>query len=311
MSEGAEARQPNAVAGSATHLARQDRSSGAEQQGATSEGPEPVGAAIIMDEIREDWALTLPIIAHGRPLHDNETEDASGASRSTCASEKTETTLPVLIVEDLEARPRKNRRTVFETRPCAEVVEAALGARWTFVDAAKPFLTTREATVYCGFKTAGALRKAKLEGRIVPAGRRGGRGTFMWSRETLDRYLHGEPSATVLAGRARTLPEANGGTHEERTVGSEMEQLGESQADATRRLSTKGGRVSGSRASHRSEDGIDAAGCPKPAGTGGTRGGTSLVEDGARLDPQERKPADDQATRALSDLRRFFAARKS
>jgi hypothetical protein len=42
----------------------------------------------------------------------------------------------------------------------------------------KPFLTTREAADYCGFKTSGALRKAKLEGHIMPHGRRGGRGTL-------------------------------------------------------------------------------------------------------------------------------------
>ena len=47
----------------------------------------------------------------------------------------------------------------------------------------KPFLTTREAAAYCGFKTTGALRKAAREGRIKPAGRRGGSGTWMWQRE--------------------------------------------------------------------------------------------------------------------------------
>jgi hypothetical protein len=43
----------------------------------------------------------------------------------------------------------------------------------------KPLLTAREAMVYCGFKTTGALRKAAREGRIRPAGRRGGTGTWM------------------------------------------------------------------------------------------------------------------------------------
>ena len=171
-------------------------------------------------------------------------------------------------------------------------------------------LTTRMAAVYCGFKSTSALRKAKLEGRITPVGRRGGRGTLMWKREELDRYLRGEVPASLSDGRARTPPEANGGEHEERAVGSEVEQLGESESGATRHLSAKGGRVSGARASHRSEDWIDTAGCPKPAGPNGTRGGPSLVEDGARLDPQRGKPANDQGARALRDLRRFLAARE-
>jgi len=37
-------------------------------------------------------------------------------------------------------------------------------------------LATRAAATYCGFKTTGALRKAHLEGRVVPVGRRGGGG---------------------------------------------------------------------------------------------------------------------------------------
>ncbi len=173
-----------------------------------------------------------------------------------------------------------------------------------------PFLTTREAAAYCRFKSTSALRKAKLEGRLAPVGRRGGRGTWMWSRESLDEFLRGVGAASLSTGRARTPPEANGGENEEKALGSEMEQLGGSEAGATGRLQEKGGRVSRSRASHRSEDRVDAAGCPKPAGPGGTRGGASLVEDGARLDPQRRKPANDEAARALRDLRRFLAARK-
>jgi hypothetical protein len=186
------------------------------------------------------------------------------------------------------------------TSPCASVDLAVT----------KPFLTTREATAYCGFKTTGALRKAKLEGRLLPVGRRGGRGTLMWSREALDRYLHGKPPATVLGGRARTLPEATGGTHEEGTLGSEVEQLGVSKPGAAGGVPAKGGRVSGARASHRYENRIDAAGCPKHAGADGARGGASLAEDGARLDPPGRKPVDEEGARALLDVRRFLAERK-
>ena len=35
-----------------------------------------------------------------------------------------------------------------------------------------PYLTTAAAADYCGFKTTGALRKARLEGRVFPVGRR-------------------------------------------------------------------------------------------------------------------------------------------
>jgi hypothetical protein len=31
------------------------------------------------------------------------------------------------------------------------------------------FLTTAMAAVYCGFRTTGAIRKARLEGRLRPA----------------------------------------------------------------------------------------------------------------------------------------------
>jgi hypothetical protein len=40
-------------------------------------------------------------------------------------------------------------------------------------------LATNKAAAYCGFKTPGAMRKTYLEGRVLPAGRRGGKGTWM------------------------------------------------------------------------------------------------------------------------------------
>jgi hypothetical protein len=40
-------------------------------------------------------------------------------------------------------------------------------------------MTTAEAAGYCGFKTTAAIRKALLDGRLVPLGRRGGTGTYM------------------------------------------------------------------------------------------------------------------------------------
>src|ERR1035438_120328 len=66
-----------------------------------------------------------------------------------------------------------------------------------------PYLTTVDATRYCGFKTTGALRKAAYEGRIVPAGRRGGSGTWMWRREDLDAVLCGR---TLSGGASSASP---------------------------------------------------------------------------------------------------------
>jgi hypothetical protein len=56
-----------------------------------------------------------------------------------------------------------------------------------------PYLTTRAAALYVGFKTPASLRKAHLERRVFPVGRRGGTGTCMWSVDDLDRFLRGEP----------------------------------------------------------------------------------------------------------------------
>lgn len=62
----------------------------------------------------------------------------------------------------------------------------------------KPYLTTAEAAACCGFKTASALRKLKLEGKLAPMGWRGGVGTRMWSRQALNAFLHGRPPRDKL-----------------------------------------------------------------------------------------------------------------
>ena len=54
-------------------------------------------------------------------------------------------------------------------------------------------VTTREAAALCGFRTPSALRKAHLEGRIHPVGRRGGRGTQVWLVADLQRFMRGLP----------------------------------------------------------------------------------------------------------------------
>jgi hypothetical protein len=62
---------------------------------------------------------------------------------------------------------------------------------------ARRFLTTREAADHCGYRSTSALRKAKLEGRIRPAGQRGGTGTLMWV---------GGPDAFLIGRSPYSLP---------------------------------------------------------------------------------------------------------
>jgi hypothetical protein len=75
--------------------------------------------------------------------------------------------------------------------PTSRTVESGTGSG---------YLCTTEAARYCGFKTSGGLRKAYLDGRVYPSGRRGGRGTWMWDKTQLDRFLRGEsPSLGIVA----------------------------------------------------------------------------------------------------------------
>jgi hypothetical protein len=61
------------------------------------------------------------------------------------------------------------------------------------------FLPTNLAAKYCGYKSAGGLRKAYYEGKVFPVGRRGGQRTWMWSVKALDAFCKGEqPSVTSV-----------------------------------------------------------------------------------------------------------------
>jgi hypothetical protein len=72
---------------------------------------------------------------------------------------------------------------------------------------AHTLLTTRQAAEFCAFKTAGAIRKAVMEGRLNPVGRRGGRGTMVFRREDLEAFMLGRtPRAIPDAGRPRVPP---------------------------------------------------------------------------------------------------------
>lgn len=110
-----------------------------------------------------------------------------------------------------------------------------------------PLMTTRVAAVYCGYKTTGALRKAFMEGRVRPAGRRGGRGSYMWAREELDRFLRGDPPSDTIRGGPPGAPPL-GGDNEEDQVGQKMELMDRAEAHSAGGVSEKGGRLSGAGA---------------------------------------------------------------
>ena len=55
----------------------------------------------------------------------------------------------------------------------------------------RPYLTSAEAALYCGFKTIGGIQQAVRRGKLKPAGRRGGTGTYVFAREDLDAFLTG------------------------------------------------------------------------------------------------------------------------
>src|SRR4051794_21402208 len=117
----------------------------------------------------------------------------------------------------------------------------------------RTLLTTVEAAAYCGFKTTGAIRKAKLEGKLEPAGRRGGKGTWMWSVDELNRFLRGEPPGTVAVDRPGA-PSNRGDANGQEELEETLEELGDPDAE-TRSLGTEGRRLSSAHQSHRSHDG--------------------------------------------------------
>ena len=55
----------------------------------------------------------------------------------------------------------------------------------------RPYLTSAEAATYCGFKTIGGIQQAVRRGKLKPAGRRGGTGTYVFATEDLDLFLTG------------------------------------------------------------------------------------------------------------------------
>lgn len=119
-------------------------------------------------------------------------------------------------------------------------------------------MTTSHAARYLGYRTTGALRKAHLEKRIFPVGRRGGRGTWMWAVADLDRFLRGEPPVMMKADRS-DAPLHFGDAHDEGSeVAEPVEQLGEEDPSTGSLENENGRRPFSASASKRSGDGSDA-----------------------------------------------------
>ena len=74
-------------------------------------------------------------------------------------------------------------------------------------------MTTREVAEYLRYRTLGAVRKAKKEGRLVALGRRGGGGCLLFSREEVERFARGEPRSTL--GSERSSAPLERGNHEQ------------------------------------------------------------------------------------------------
>jgi hypothetical protein len=60
-------------------------------------------------------------------------------------------------------------------------------------------LPARRAAEYLGVAMA-TLRRYRLSGRLLPAGRRGGVGAFVYARADLDRFLRGASPSSPVGG---------------------------------------------------------------------------------------------------------------
>lgn len=111
---------------------------------------------------------------------------ARAASRRSCNSSTSET-LGRTSASSSASLPRSSRSS---TR-----VHSILPSRDS------DYLSTAQAAAFCGFRTSGAIRKAKLEGRLVPVGRRGGNpvlGVAPFDTSTHHSYTEEEPNSLTI-----------------------------------------------------------------------------------------------------------------
>ncbi|MCA9595404.1 MAG: helix-turn-helix domain-containing protein [Myxococcales bacterium] len=207
---------------------------------------------------------------------------------------------PTRPVTQLRGRAREHRA---RSSPRARAAPSAAAADADPEPPPSPppsrLLTTREAAAYCGFKSTSALRKAKHEGRISPAGRRGGRGTLMWDLAELDRFLEGRAPGTIAADRPGAPSE--GDAHGQ--LDTSLEQLGRPNA-GTRRLETKERRTSRASPSGGSRNGSHERD-PQGAAGGGSGGGlqVALGRAGPRAGRPHHSGGTEDALRRLRGVR--------
>lgn len=160
----------------------------------------------------------------------------------------------------------------------------------TFIpaDTTEGYFTTAAAARYLAFRSTSAIRKAVMESRLRPVGRRGGVGPHLFTREELDRFARGDPPATLTADRPGAPP-ADGEAHGQDEVDETLEVLGGADA-AARRLEEEGGRLPRESPGTGSDDG------PHEGGEeGSARGGRSdrvhVASRGARPHRSRRAPS--------------------
>src|ERR1700722_9557853 len=87
---------------------------------------DPFPPVPVMDDVDDD-AITLPLIPHGAPLSYVDSWDAFWTEFDAREAAKTQGRLPVLVVDELEAKVRRKRTAAFEAQLCSEFVEPAFG----------------------------------------------------------------------------------------------------------------------------------------------------------------------------------------
>ena len=171
-----------------------------------------------------------------------------------------------------------------------------------------PPMTTAEAARYCGFKTTAAIRKALLDGRLVPLGRRGGKGTYMWSRQALDAFVAGARGGIVPLGRPGAPPTNIGGHHGRDEMDGTMAIPTGAEALATGGLATEGRWIPSSRSGHGLPNGKATTGHEDGARHG--RGRRVQASAGSTRRGPKRGDETSSAADALQRIRRIALRKK-
>src|SRR5450432_3694580 len=171
-------------------------------------------------------------------------------------------------------------------------------------------LTTREAAAYCGYRTPGAIRKAVHQGKLRPAGRRGGTGPQTFEIEELHRFQIG--AAMPSADHPEPVPilRPKMGAHHDRDVVETDHQVDSAlevsdlRDEDSRRLASEGRGLPRKGSRRRAGNGAterDQKGPPR-----GRRGnGSPVASKGDRPSTRRRRltPESEDALRRIRSLR--------